>query len=123
MVQKTIEIMSFGALPMMAPPGPVHTVPRKRRPRAAGEVFITSHSNVYFVDPKDVSVPETIVSQVDPIYENTVNEVKLCQRKDLICNGKEKKVQKRNSFCSVRVSMSDCENETQQVSAFIGKII
>lgn len=134
MVQKTIEIMSFGAAPMIAPAGPVHTVPRKRRPRAAGEVFITSHSNVYFVDPKDVSLqPEstaTLSPVSDPIYQNTVvDEIvernKTSQRKNLNLgkNGREK-VRKRDSFCSVRVSTCTSDtSETQQVSAFIGKMI
>lgn len=132
MVQKTIEIMSFGAAPMIAPAGPVHTVPRKRRPRAAGEVFITSHSNVYFVDPKDVSLlpPESTTTNKepvsDPIYQNTVDEIETAKSQrskvNLEKNGREK-VRKRYSFCSVRVSTCTSEtSETQQVSAFIGKI-
>lgn len=133
MVQKTIEIMSFGATPMIAPAAPVNTVPRKRRPRAAGEVFITSHSNVYFVDPKAVSLAaETkIIEESDPIYQNTVTDEKLIgnqtnQRGSLnYVKNESKKVQKRHSFCSVRVSTctSDTKIETQQVSAFIGKIL
>uniref|UniRef100_A0A336MZU7 CSON011407 protein n=1 Tax=Culicoides sonorensis TaxID=179676 RepID=A0A336MZU7_CULSO len=128
MVQKTIEIMSFGATPLLAPSGSVHTVPRKRRPRAAGEVFITSHSNLYFVDPKSVIHTNENEPVHDPIYQNLVNgneELNKNQRNSSnldVKKVKSKEIKKRESFCSVRIrncEINEEKTETQQVSAFI----
>lgn len=51
------------------------TVPRKRRPRAVGEVFISSSSQLYLVDRHEqglnglVPVPKGAIEE--PFYENT----------------------------------------------------
>ncbi|XP_053687794.1 rho guanine nucleotide exchange factor 5-like [Sabethes cyaneus] len=46
------------------------TVPRKRRPRPAGEVFITSSSQLYLVDSRELSKKQTVPEE-EPYYENT----------------------------------------------------
>lgn len=86
---------------------------------------------MYFVDPKDALLTKEskIKEECDPIYQNTANESvvenQTNQRASLNLekNGRQK-VRKRHSFCSVRVSTctDDTRIETQQVSAFIGKI-
>lgn len=55
------------------------TVPRKRRPRAVGEVFISSSSRLYLVDRHEQSSSSTSssahpASSDEPFYENTATE-------------------------------------------------
>lgn len=47
------------------------TVPRKRRPRAVGEVFISSSSRLYLVDRHGQAASGTSSAIEEPFYENT----------------------------------------------------
>lgn len=141
MVQKTIEIRSFGAINSPLTENQMQTVPRKRRPRgAAGEVFITSYSNIYLFDDLNKHNTNngytTEMQECDPIYQNTANEKLLldknnkktssrCKKKnksDPIKGNQRYGIRKRHSFCTVRTKNTDFDTEVQQVSAFIGKI-
>lgn len=74
-------------------PSAVGTVPRKRRPRAVGEVFVSSTSTVYLYDPNDplakqssgdgesvspsnntTTSPRHDDAQLCPVYENFATE-------------------------------------------------
>lgn len=47
------------------------TTPRKRRPRAVGEVYISSASNVYLCEIVDPINAQPLAGICEPIYENT----------------------------------------------------
>lgn len=111
----------------------ITTVPRKRRPRAVGEVFVSSKSCIY-LNPNEVTVPAKApivplhlkikhsdvdfksplicLAANDPVYENienanivpsTDNKFTIYVNYDFI-----KEVKKKNNKSSVRVLEPDC---------------
>lgn len=124
------------------------TTPRKRRPRAVGEVFITSESCVYLNDSSAI-IPETstIENSHEPVYENAGAPPLPLRRNrkanKLNVNNLMEEINKTRPFAfnSFRISMPDqklnespCESspstasapvapimETQYISVFIGE--
>lgn len=118
----------------MATPKPLATLPRKRRPRAsAGEVFVTSESVIYLMDPKlpaNGVASHTATSQCDDynvlrdiIYENVSLKAK---------PNNSKSVRVKSGYsCALRVTDTNtraCDSmekgddcESQHVSIYIGK--
>uniref|UniRef100_A0A903WR25 Guanine nucleotide exchange factor tim n=2 Tax=Anopheles darlingi TaxID=43151 RepID=A0A903WR25_ANODA len=101
--------------PAPAPSTTVSTVPRKRRPRAVGEVFVSSTSSVYLFDRSDPAPapseeeeqrsddPGTGINSkknpLDPVYENFVSPDS--------CTALSKSPAHLGSLCVVRVRQPD----------------
>lgn len=119
------------------------TTPRKRRPRAVGEVFITSESCVYLVNDS-ATTSETVTTENihEPFYENAAAPPPLPRRrnrKGQKANEKASEITKPRlfTFNTCRVSMFDPKPEesstelptdavlpameTQYISVFIGE--
>lgn len=109
-------------------PSQVTTVPRKRRPRAAGEVSIASSSTIYFRDPNEPPDPNAGRNQEfsEHLYQNTEGVLK--EKSSLVENDKKKnssEVKVRfNTFCALRQKCNDRDGdvENQLVSVYIGEI-
>lgn len=113
MVANHVEIMSFGGPENGG--GGLQTVPRKRRPRARGEVYVTSCSHIYLNDAPTSEQPTPMTQ--DPIYENTANGSEVYQ--NLIGHNKIDTV----DVYQVRVNVLESDRvEIQQVAAFIDGI-
>lgn len=116
------------------------TVPRKRRPRAVGEVSITSHSSVYVNHTSETPINSVnITDQPEPVYQNAAPIAVLLPRHRRANKGaKTKKLRDVGHFvvftvngggCCDKVdqskndSMSSVDEtcETQFVTVFIGK--
>lgn len=117
------------------------TVPRKRRPRAVGEVSITSHSNIY-VNHASTEAQSTAVPD-EPVYQNAASSITAspplpgCRRlanggASVVAKSKELTKKQRDSHFVVFTVNNDCEKdritsaedehcETQFVTVFIGK--
>lgn len=104
------------------------TVPRKRRPRAIGEVFISSKSSVYLIDPNESIPADRILEEPEPFYQNT----------NSLITPKSPTQQLLANFNSCRTSVREIESskcddgiesakephmgwETQHVSVYIGE--
>ncbi|CAD7083567.1 unnamed protein product [Hermetia illucens] len=106
-------------------PSQVTTVPRKRRPRAAGEVSIASSSTIYFRDPNEPPDPNAGRNQEfsEHLYQNTEGVLK--EKSSLVENDKKKnssEVKVRfNTFCALRQKCNDRDGdvENQLVSVYI----
>lgn len=113
------------------------TVPRKRRPRAVGEVSITSHSSVYVNHDK---TPTTMmVSDDEPVYQNAETASSVLRVKNCISgDSKTKELANKQSKCHFVVftmnhggepdkknidSTGNVSSETQSVTVFVGKTI
>lgn len=99
------------------------TVPRKRRPRAIGEVFISSQSAVYLTDPtapKQLS-GDAIVEEPEPLYQNTesVKTIK-SPTEQLLANFNSCRT---SEHFNIDESSTEPHTETQRVSVFIGERI
>lgn len=96
------------------------TVPRKRRPRAIGEVFISSQSAVYLTDPKEPRQIEPILDESEPFYQNT-NSLKTPKSptQQLLANFNSCRTSERETDESAKES--DTGWETQRVSVYIGE--
>lgn len=107
------------------------TVPRKRRPRAAGEVSITSHSSVY-VNHSEVLTTDDGLDE--PVYQNAVAApLAPPRRKPGTSSANAPILPKRpDHFVVVAVSnnwaanraiefVENVSSETQYVTVFIGK--
>lgn len=126
MVRERIEILSFGGVgtPDANLANGVQTVPRKRRPRARGEIFITSESQIYLSNTGSPDLIQTVEPECDPIYENTSANESVdgtTQKSDIYENLRPPP---GLSVCSVRFKMTEgVGTELQQVAAFFdGKI-
>lgn len=124
MVRERVEILSFGGVgtPDANLANGMQTVPRKRRPRARGEIFITSESKIYLTDPGSPELIKSTEETCDPIYENTSANGSVTgaaddnQRPEIYENLRPPP---GLSVCSVRFKMTDgAKNEFQQVAAF-----
>lgn len=95
------------------------TVPRKRRPRAIGEVFISSQSAVYLTDPSAPKHRERIVEESEPLYQNTesVTATKSSPTEQLFNSCRISEQQ------DIDESSTEPQTETQRVSVFIGENI
>lgn len=93
----------------------ISTVPRKRRPRAAGEVSISSQSLVYLTNDKNNENSEK--KELDHLYENEIPKI----------IKKPIKIEYRSGFCSCRLvqpeNSGDTRIENQLITIFIGKLL
>lgn len=98
------------------------TVPRKRRPRAIGEVFISSQSAVYLTDPKEPKQSEPITEESEPFYQNTESlEKPKSPTHQLLANFNSCRTSEREIDESSKESHTGWE--TQRVSVYIGENI
>lgn len=96
------------------------TVPRKRRPRAIGEVFITSQSAVYLTDPKEPVHSEPIFEESEPLYQNTEStKPTKSPTEQLLANFNSCRTSERD----IDESSNQPHTETQRVSVYIGENI
>lgn len=96
------------------------TVPRKRRPRAIGEVFISSQSTVYLTDPTEPIRTEPILEEVEPFYQNTESiKTTASPTQQLLANFNSCRTSERDIDESS--NENDPRTETQRVSVFIGE--
>lgn len=97
------------------------TVPRKRRPRAIGEVFISSQSAVYLTDPTAPKHSEPILEELEPLYENTESiKQSKSPTQQLLANFNSCRISERDD---IDESSNESHTETQRVSVFIGENI
>lgn len=120
MIRDYIDILAFGGASTSDAnqANGMQTVPRKRRPRARGEIFITSESKIYLNEASGTEKKQLTDPECDPIYENTSNdcEVKHCQSNEIYENLKPGY---KLNVCTVRLKMYVGDtNEVQQVAAF-----
>lgn len=98
------------------------TVPRKRRPRAIGEVFISSQSAVYLTDPKEPKHSEPIFEESEPLYQNTesiTTSNSPTQQQLLLANFNSCRTSERD----IDESSNEPHTETQRVSVYVGENI
>lgn len=96
------------------------TVPRKRRPRPVGEVYISSTSKIFLnrkIDNETISKNEN--NSEEPFYQNTSNNLK--------SNINNKIKHKNKEFTRIRYKNEENYKqtdlkETQIISTFIGKL-
>lgn len=96
------------------------TVPRKRRPRAIGEVFISSQSAVYLTDPNEPKHSESIPEELEPVYQNTDSiktSISPTQQLLLLANFNPCRTSER----VIDESSNEPHTETQRVSVYIGE--
>lgn len=103
--------------------GSIQTMPRRRRPRARGEVYVTSNSKIYLSEPPveaSNAITATPTSLSDPIYQNTEHEKQNCITNEVYQNIQSNTV----DVYRVRVNVLESDKvEIQQVAAFIDGII
>lgn len=94
----------------------ISTVPRKRRPRAAGEVSISSQSLVYLTNDKNKENSEN--KELDHLYENAIPKIIKNENKPI-------RIEYQSGFCLCRLvqpeNSGDTRIENQLVTVFIGK--
>lgn len=94
------------------------TVPRKRRPRAIGEVFISSQSAVYLTDPKEPKHSAPILEESEPFYQNTESiRTTKSPTEQLLANFNSCRTSERD----IDESANEPHTETQRVSVYIGE--
>lgn len=94
------------------------TVPRKRRPRAIGEVFISSQSAVYLTDPKEPKHSAPILEESEPFYQNTESiRTTKSPTEQLLANFNSCRTSERD----IDESANESHTETQRVSVYIGE--
>lgn len=119
------------------------TTPRKRRPRAVGEVCISSASSVYLCEIVDPINTELVAEICEPIYENAEIVPTVRNRRNRPNSQAPVKVasqQEFGGFSKCRISLPELESgnpvagrsidnkiapemETQCISSFIGEAI
>lgn len=125
---------------MMAAPTNMVTMPRKRRPRAsAGEVFVTSESVIYLMDPKQPATMANDNGGDGQIANGSHDAAAAAALRDIIYENvaiklkpkKQSSYEKSGYSCALRIKdtdndqseaqkrTSDCES--QHVSIYIGK--
>ena len=85
------------------------TIPRKRRPRAVGEVFITSTASQVYLNSEFNENNEVI----EPIYQNVVVQEHLRSRQ---CRGRQKHL----SVARSTIYEVDESKESMIVSTYVG---
>lgn len=94
----------------------ISTVPRKRRPRAAGEVSISSESFVYLTNDKSNEKCEN--KEADHLYENAIPKIIINEKKPI-------RIEYQSGLCSCRLVQPDNSGderlENQLITVFIGK--
>lgn len=117
---------------MMAAPNNMVTMPRKRRPRAsAGEVFVTSESVIYLMDPQQPSngvdahaaaSHSTDYSALrDIIYENVSIKSKPQNTVDKGAYSCALRIKDVAAISDKNSTMKGSDCESQHVSIYIGK--
>lgn len=114
------------------------TTPRKRRPRAAGEVFITSESFVYLSEPKATTGVDASQEAIidEPVYQNApipAARLKRIQRRGhLSCGFSSCRISVPENVGLLESDIDELESppqrpvhgfETQHVAVFIGELI
>lgn len=96
----------------------ISTVPRKRRPRAAGEVSISSHSVAYLTNDENNENNEN--KELNHLYENAIPKI--------IKNDGKPIIKHQNDLYCCRCRLIQPENsgddriENQLITVFIGKL-
>lgn len=117
----------------MAVPSSLVTLPRKRRPRAsAGEVFVTSESVIYLMDPKLATASGDAAPTTSQSVEyNALREI-IYENVSIKTKPKSDSNREKGGYlCALRIkdvdaatktdALGDDNCESQHVSIYIGK--